>query len=95
MPDNSQLKRRRRIERRCIAPVVEALHRGELSARSADIFLRLSPANQAAELERRITETRERERRHQLVAAEIRQYLDTHSKIDLLELNRRLKAAIA
>lgn len=93
---SSTSKRHRRIERRCISAVVEALHSGQISVRSADSFLRLSPPEQAAELERRLNETAERERKHQLVAAEIRQYLDTHpAKVDLLELGRQIRAAIA
>jgi hypothetical protein len=87
-------KRQRRIERRCIAPVVEALHAGQISPRSADVFLRLTPEEQKVELERRLAEIAERERRHAIVARTIREYLDTTSKVDLQELNERIRLAI-
>jgi hypothetical protein len=93
----SQVKRQRRIEGRCIAPVVAALHAGRISARSADDFLRLTPQKQAMELERRLSETAERERRHRLVADAIRAYLDGLGgrKVDLLELGKIIREALA
>jgi hypothetical protein len=93
----SQIKRQRRIERRCIAQVVAALHAGQISARSADDFLQLTPDQQAAELGRRLSEAHEREARHRLVADAIRGYLDGLGgrKVDLIELGKILRKALA
>jgi hypothetical protein len=88
----SQAKRVRRIEKRCIGPVIEALRAGRISARSADTFLRLTPKKQALELERRLSEAHKRERKHAVVARVIREYLDQcGNQVDLLELNSRLQ----
>jgi hypothetical protein len=83
----SQAKRRRRIERRSIAPVVAALHSGQISPRAADVFLRLTPKKQAVELERRLSEANERERKNRLVADAIRTW---RSAVDLVELGHRI-----
>ena len=80
---SSVTKRQRRIEKRCIGPVVAALHAGQISSRSADAFLRLTPEKQKVELERRLSEIAEREQKHATVARTIREYLDTTSKVDL------------
>jgi hypothetical protein len=92
----SQAKRQRRIERRCIVAVVEALHSGRISARSADVFLRLDPDQQAAELDRRLSAARERERRNRLAAEAIRMYLNGlgGQRPDLHQLVGVLKAAL-
>ena len=97
MPDASSTRRARRIERRCIAPVVEALHNGQISSRSADEFLKLSPAKQALELSRRLEEIRERETRHRVVVAAIRGYLDNLNgqRVDLHRLGGILRSALA
>jgi hypothetical protein len=90
-------KRQRRIERRCIAPVIEALHSGQISARSADIFLRLAPAEQQIELTRRLSEARQREECHRLAASAIKQYLDGRGakrQVDLIELSKLIKNAL-
>lgn len=86
-------KRQRRIEKRCIAPVVAALHAGQISARSADVFLRLAPDEQSEELNRRLAEAHEREARHRTVADAIRGYLDglDGKRVDLVELARTIK----
>jgi hypothetical protein len=91
----TQEKRARRVERRAIPEIVEAVRVGKLSLRLADQMLYLPRARQRAELQRRLKAIEDRERISARVAAEIRQYLDTHPKVDLLELNQRLKAAIA
>jgi hypothetical protein len=101
MPANaissSATRRSKRIERRCIAPVVEALHAGRISPRSADVFLQLTPRKQAAELERRLSEARRREERHQVVALTIKRYLDGlgDQKVDLAQLSKTIKEAVA
>jgi hypothetical protein len=89
-------KRQRRIERRCIAPVVEALHAGQISPRSADVFLRLTPEKQKVELECRLAEIAECERQHAITARTIREYLDGLGgrKVDLVALNQRIREAI-
>ena len=87
------IKTDRRIERRCIPEVAAALHAGQISARRADAFLRLTPAQQTVELEHRLTEAHERERKHRLVAEAIRGYLDglDGKRVDLVELARIIK----
>ena len=96
MSANSAIKRQSRIERRCIAPVVAALRAGQISARSADVFLRLSPTQQAVELGRRLKAVEDRERQSAITAQAIRGYLDTlgDRKVDLLELSGLLRAAL-
>jgi hypothetical protein len=88
--------RAQRIERRCIPAVREALHAGQISARSADAFLRLTPRKQATELARRLSETAERERRHRLVARTIRGYLDglNGGRVDLHQLGGIIRSAL-
>jgi hypothetical protein len=88
-------KRERRVMRRALPEIVQAVRSGKLSLRLADQLLYLPRARQRAELQRRLKAIEDRERISARVAAEIREYLDTHPKVDLLELNRRLKAAIA
>ena len=93
----SQAKRTKRIEKRCIGPVVEALHAGQISARSADTFLRLSPDQQTVELRRRLAEAHERETRHRLVADAIRTYLDNLNgrQVDLHQLGGIIRQALS
>jgi hypothetical protein len=92
----SQIKRQRRIEKHCIAPVVAALHAGQISPRSADSFLRLSPDQQVVQLERRLSEAHEREARHRLVADTIRKYLAQldGKRVDLIELAEIIRKAL-
>jgi hypothetical protein len=92
----SQAKRTRRIEKRCVPAVVAALHAGQISPRSADLFLRLSPAAQRRELARRLSESATRDARHQRVAGAIKSYLDGlgSSKVDLLELTRCIERRV-
>jgi hypothetical protein len=94
--NSSVTRRSRRIERRCIPAVVEAFHSGQISSRSADIFLRLSPAEQQVELTRRLNQAHEREERHRLVAEAIRGYLDTRNgrRVDLLELGKIIRETL-
>jgi hypothetical protein len=93
----SQVKRQRRIERRCIPAVAVALHAGQISPRTADAFLRLTPEEQAQELSRRLSEAHERETQHRLVAEAIRTYLDSLNgqHVDLVELSQIIKKALA
>jgi hypothetical protein len=62
---------------------------------SADVFLRLPTGEQALELERRLSEARERRERHHLVASAIRGYLDqlNGKRVDLNELARIIREA--
>jgi hypothetical protein len=97
MPDASSVRRARRIERRCIAPVIDALHTGQISARSADVFLRLPASEQALELERRLRLAEERERVSRIAAKTIEQYLDGRAgkgQIDMAELAATLREAL-
>jgi hypothetical protein len=97
MSANSALKRSRRIEARCIRSVAQALREGRISPRSADDFLRLSPDQQAVELERRLSEAQERERKHQLVARAIGTYLDNLDgrQVDLHQLGGIIRQALS
>jgi hypothetical protein len=95
--NSSVTRRQRRIERRCIAPVVAALRAGQISPRSADVFLRLTSAEQQAELTRRLSEAHEREARNRTVASVIKLYLDRSNgqHVDLVELSQIIKKALA
>lgn len=97
MSSPGHIKRLSRIRRRAIPAVRQAYENGDISARMADTLLYLSPAKQAAELQRRLTETAERERKHRLVAEAIRKYLDELGtrKVDLLELAKAIREALA
>lgn len=97
MSANSALKRTRRIEARCIGPVAQALREGQISARSADVFLRMTPAGQQAELTRRLSEAHQREQRHRAVALTIKRYLDGlgKRKVDLIELSKLIKESLS
>jgi hypothetical protein len=101
MPANpissSVTKRQRRIERRCIGPVVAALHAGRISSRSADVFLRLAPDEQARELERRLSEAKACEHKNRLVADTIRTYLDNLDgrQVDLHQLGGVIRQALS
>jgi hypothetical protein len=95
MSATTKEKRARRIERRAIPEVVAAVHAGKLSMRLADELLYLPRARQRNELQRRLKSIEDRQRISGRVALEIRRYLDTHAKVDLLELDRRLKTVVA
>ena len=101
MPANaislSATRRARRIERRCIPAVTAALRAGQISSRSADAFLRLTPAEQQAELVRRLSAAHEREEKNRVVAGVIRQYLDHigKRKVDLIELSKLIKNVLS
>lgn len=94
---SSATLRAERLRKRCIPSVREAFERGQISARSADAFLRLTPKRQATELARRLGEAAERERRHRLVAEVIRQYLDELNgrRVDLIELGGLIRQALS
>lgn len=94
MSSTTRDKRLRKVQRRAI-PEVAALQRGQISARRADILLYLPPAQQLAELSRRLQATEERTRKARLAAQVIAGYLDTARQIDLEELRCRLGAALA
>jgi hypothetical protein len=68
-----------------------------VSARSADVFLRLSPVEQARELTLRLNKAQEREERHRVAASAIREYLDTldGKRVDLMELGSVIRAALS
>lgn len=94
---SSATRRARRIERRCIPAVAVALHAGQISPRSADAFLRLTPAEQQGELTRRLSEAHERETQHRLVAEAIRGYLDglNGRQVDLHQLSGIIRQALS
>jgi hypothetical protein len=86
-----------RIKRRALPIVRDAFERGEISAKRADLLLYLPKAEQKAELERRLSEVRERERRNLLVATTIRKYLDSLNgqKVDLYQLGGIIRQALS
>ncbi len=89
-------KRLSRIARRAIPAVREAFERGEISAKRADLLLYLPKAEQALELERRLSEAHAREAQHRRVAAAIKSYLDglNGQKVDLHRLGGVIRAAL-
>jgi hypothetical protein len=88
-------KRLSRIARRGTPQIKAAFEAGKLSARICDTLLYLAPAEQTRELTRRLRAQDEAEHRSRLAAETIRQYLDSCSKVDLMELGRQIRAAIA
>ena len=95
MSATTQEKRARRVERRAIPEVVEAVRSGKLSVRLADQLLYLPKAQQKAELTRRLKAVEDRKRISATVARTIREYLDTTLKVDLQELNKRIREALS
>ena len=96
MPGYTKLQRVSRIKRRALPAVVAAFEAGKISAKRADLLLHLNPREQALELERRLSEAREREARHRLVAETIRRYLDARDggRVDLVELAGLIRGAL-
>ena len=96
MSANSAIKRERRILKRCIPAVAAALGSGQISARSADVFLKLSRKEQKAELDRRLKAIEDRERISEIVAETIRGYLNALDgrRPDLNELNGKIAKAL-
>jgi hypothetical protein len=97
MSATTQEKRARRVERRAIPEVVEAVRSGKLSVRLADQLLYLPKAEQKAELTRRLKAVEDRERISATVARTIREYLDglEGRKVDLGTLNQRIREALS
>jgi hypothetical protein len=90
-------KRISRIKRRACPEVLAAFENGLISAKRADLLLYLPAGEQALELERRLSEARRREERHQAVALTIKRYLDGlgNQKVDLAQLSKIIKEAVA
>jgi hypothetical protein len=98
MPEVSpgQRKRISRIKRRAIPALRQAYENGMLSAHKTDDLLHLSKREQAKELAAILNERETRERTAHLAAEAINAYLASNSgKVDLLELGRQIRAAIA
>jgi hypothetical protein len=97
MSATTQEKRARRVERRAIPEVAEAVRSGKLSVRLADQLLYLPKAQQKAELERRLKAVEDRERLSATVARTIREYLDSLNgrRVDLVELGKIIREALA
>jgi hypothetical protein len=94
MGSTTKAKRIRRIERRGTPELVEGMHSGQISVRMADTLLALPAEEQRTQLQRRLAAARERQRRSQLAAQTIRRYLDSAQRIDLSELQRRIREAL-
>jgi predicted HTH domain antitoxin len=89
-------KRQKRIEKRAAPETVQAYRQGLISLRKADQLLYLSPARQRTELERRLSEARERENRNRLVAQTIGTYLRDlgDKRVDLARLSQIIREAL-
>jgi hypothetical protein len=94
MGSTTKAKRIARIERRGSPELVDALRRGLISARTADTLFYLSADQQRIQLQRRLAAAKERQRKSQLVAQTIRTYLDSAQRIDLSELQRRIRETL-
>ena len=95
MSSTTKAKRSRRIERRAIPEIVEAMRSGQISVRMADTLLCLPPEQQRAELERRLRLAQEREQKSKAAASVIRNYLDAHAQIDLEALRLLIRTALS
>jgi hypothetical protein len=95
LSSTTKAKRIRRIERRAIPELVEAMRNGRISVRMADTLLLLPAEAQLAQLQRRLNEAAQRECKSQLAARTIRQYLNGHQKVDLEALRSLIQAALA
>jgi hypothetical protein len=94
MSSTTKAKRISRVRRRGSPQLVAALDAGQISIRTADTLLYLSPDEQVAQLDRRLRAVGERERKSHTVARTIRHYLDDHKDIDLEELRSFIQAAL-
>jgi hypothetical protein len=90
------LKRIRRVERRSLPEALAAYHGGLISVRTLDLMLYWPPERQRTELERRLSDARERERKHRLVAETIRDYLNKlgERRVDLDALSKTIREAL-
>jgi hypothetical protein len=94
MSSTTKDKRIRRIERRAIPELVEAMRNGQISVRMADTLLLLPAEAQLAQLQRRLNEAAQRECKSQLAARTIREYLGRCERIDLEELQGCIREAL-
>ena len=91
MSSTTKAKRLRRVEKRSLPEVLDAVHAGKLSPRVADQLLYLSPTRQRVELAKRLRTAEEREQLTHRVAEVIRNYLDHHQTVDLHALREELQ----
>jgi hypothetical protein len=87
-------KRLSRIARRAIPEVAAAYRQGLISARKADELLYLPPLEQLEALNRFLAERTERQRRSQVAAKVLHEYI-TRGCLDLIALRRDLETALA
>jgi hypothetical protein len=80
--------------RRGSPELVDALHGGLISARTADSLFYLPLEEQRTQLERRLQVAQERARRSLAAAQAIRAYLDAHQQVELEELKCRIGEAL-
>jgi hypothetical protein len=95
LSSTTKAKRIRRIKRRAIPELVEAMHKRQISVRVADTLLYLPPQEQLAQLERRLRFAQQRENKSKAIAQTIRTYLDDHQQVDLEELRLLIEGALA
>jgi hypothetical protein len=95
LSSTTKAKRVARIERRGSPELVDALHKGLISARTADSLFYLPLEEQRAQLQHRLAALEQRERRSKAVAGVIRNYLDSTKQIDLEALRSRIREALA
>jgi hypothetical protein len=94
LSSTTKAKRIRRIERRAIPELVEAMRNGQISVRMADTLLYLPPQEQLAFLERRLQAAQQREQKSKAIASVIRSYLDAHKEVDLETLCSLMREAL-
>ncbi len=97
MSATTQAKRLRRVERRAIPEVIEAVHAGKLSVRMADQLLYLPRGKQKAELRSRLKAIEDRERISGTAAEAIRGYLNAldGNRPDLHQLAGIVRSVLA
>jgi hypothetical protein len=94
LSSTTKAKRIRRIERRAIPELVEAMRNGQISVRMADTLLYLPPQEQLSFLERRFQAAQQREQKSKAIASVIRSYLDAHKEVDLEALCSLMREAL-
>jgi hypothetical protein len=95
LSSTTKAKRVARIERRGSPELVDALHKGLISARTADSLFYLPLEEQRAQLQHRLAVTQQRQHRSQTAARVIRDYLGACKQVDLTELQGRIRSALA
>jgi hypothetical protein len=94
MSSTTKAKRISRIERRGTPQLVEAMRTGKISVRTADSLFYLPAEEQRMQLQRRLQAAEQREHGSQTAARVIRDYLSCTKRVDLGELQRKIRDAL-